>query len=76
MKSDLHDLKKVTLDLINNGSENKVTEKNQNLIEKIYGKESYPEENSSLDSVPINQEVQDISKVKSNEKYDDRNICL
>ena len=70
MKSDLHDLKKVTLDLINNGSENKVTEKNQNLIEKIYGKESYPEENSSLDSVPINQEVQDISKVKSNEKYD------
>ena len=47
-----------------------MTEKNQNLIEKIYGKESVLKENSSPDSVPINPEVSDIPKVKSDDKYD------
>lgn len=36
MKSDLHDLKKLTLELIKNGSAN-VQEINTNLIQKIYG---------------------------------------
>jgi len=36
MKSDLNDLKKLTLELIQNGS-SKVQETNQNLIKKIYG---------------------------------------
>ncbi|MEK9788049.1 MAG: sigma-54 dependent transcriptional regulator [Flavobacteriaceae bacterium] len=45
MKSDLNDLKKLTLDLMNNGVSESVQEKNQGLIEKIYGKES-PEETS------------------------------
>lgn len=36
MKSDLHDLKKLTLELLQNGS-SKVQETNQNLIQKIYG---------------------------------------
>jgi transcriptional regulator with PAS, ATPase and Fis domain len=36
MKSDLHDLKKLTLELMKNGS-SKVQETNQNLIKKIYG---------------------------------------
>ena len=36
MKSDLNDLKKLTLELIQNGS-SKVQEANQNLIKKIYG---------------------------------------
>jgi transcriptional regulator with PAS, ATPase and Fis domain len=36
MKSDLHDLKKLTLELMKNGS-SKVQETNQNLINKIYG---------------------------------------
>jgi hypothetical protein len=35
MKSDLNDLKKLTLELIQNGSQ--VQETNQNLIKKIYG---------------------------------------
>jgi transcriptional regulator with PAS, ATPase and Fis domain len=43
MKSDLHDLKKLTLELMQNGS-SKVQETNQNLIKKIYGqKESESE---------------------------------
>ena len=40
MKSDLNDLKKLTLDLIKNGTQSEVNEKSQSLIEKIYGKES------------------------------------
>ena len=36
MKSDLHDLKKLTLELMQNGS-SKVQETNSNLIKKIYG---------------------------------------
>ena len=40
MKSDLNDLKKLTLDLINNGVSKGIQEKNQGLIEKIYGKDS------------------------------------
>jgi transcriptional regulator with PAS, ATPase and Fis domain len=36
MKSDLNDLKKLTLELIQNGS-SKVQETNQSLIKKIYG---------------------------------------
>lgn len=38
MKSDLHDLKKLTLELIQNSS-SKVKENNKNLIKKIYGSE-------------------------------------
>ncbi|SFW37302.1 regulatory protein, Fis family [Sinomicrobium oceani] len=38
MKSDLNDLKKLTLELMQSGSSQKVQEENQNLIQKIYGK--------------------------------------
>lgn len=37
MKSDLNDLKKLTLDLMQNGNTNKVQESNKNLIQRIYG---------------------------------------
>jgi transcriptional regulator with PAS, ATPase and Fis domain len=45
MKSDLHDLKKLTLELIKNGSV-KVQEVNTNLIQKIYGSK---EKDSEID---------------------------
>ena len=70
MKSDLNDLKKVTLDLIKNSSESEIAEKNQNLIEKIYGKESYTQEKTNIDPVSLNSDVPDISKTKSEDKYD------
>ncbi|MGS2764187.1 sigma 54-interacting transcriptional regulator [Sinomicrobium sp. M5D2P9] len=38
MKGDLNDLKKLTLELMQSGSNKKVQEENQNLIQKIYGK--------------------------------------
>ena len=40
MKGDLNDLKKLTLDLIKNGKNSDFDEKNQSLIEKIYGEKS------------------------------------
>jgi len=60
MKSDLNDLKKLTLDLMNNGVSESVQEKNQGLIEKIYGKESSeetsqpPEESYKLEPYEAN----------------------
>ena len=42
MKSDLNDLKKLTMELMESGNSN-IQEKNKNLIQKIYG--SYQEEN-------------------------------
>lgn len=40
MKNDLNDLKKLTLELMQNGNNNKVQETNKNLINKIYGSNS------------------------------------
>ena len=68
MKSDLNDLKKLTLDLIKNGSQSEINEKNQGLIEKIYGKETAPEKNT-LDSVPIDTDSPKINKVEPLDKY-------
>ena len=68
MKNDLNDLKKLTLDLIKNGSQSEINEKNQSLIEKIYGKETNLEK-STIDSVPINNDSMKINKVEPLDKY-------
>ena len=70
MKSDLNDLKKLTLDLIKNGAESEINEKNQSLIDKIYGKEDpLPEEPKALDPVSYTPETHEISKVETVDKY-------
>ncbi|MDX1326998.1 MAG: sigma-54 dependent transcriptional regulator [Arenibacter sp.] len=50
MKGDLNDLKKLTLELLNNNDSAKVQEENENLIRKIYGKEEeiYTEEEEEV----------------------------
>jgi transcriptional regulator with PAS, ATPase and Fis domain len=53
MKSDLHDLKKLTLELMKNGSA-KVQEINTNLIQKIYGSNE-KESEISFEETPINK---------------------
>ncbi len=53
MKSDLHDLKKLTLELMKNGSA-KVQEINTNLIQKIYGNKE-AESEISFEEEPRNQ---------------------
>ena len=61
-------MKKLTHDLIKNGSQSEINEKNQSLIEKIYGKETAPEK-SVLNSVPIDTDSTKINKVESLDKY-------
>ena len=72
MKNDLNDLKKLTLDLMNNGTSESVQEKNQGLIEKIYGKDiddSEDRANDSLDVATLNPPVTQISKAENIDKY-------
>ncbi|UUC45724.1 sigma-54 interaction domain-containing protein [Flavobacterium cerinum] len=57
MKSDLNDLKKLTLELMQNGNTNKVQETNKNLIQRIYGTADETEipfeKQNSLDAIPV-----------------------
>ncbi|SEP79371.1 sigma-54 interaction domain-containing protein [Flavobacterium urocaniciphilum] len=61
MKSDLNDLKKLTLELMQNGNA-KVQENNKSLIQKIYGnteeKNAIFEEESRLHVLPVEEEVE------------------
>jgi len=61
MKSDLNDLKKLTLELMQNGNA-KVQENNKSLIQKIYGnteeKNTIFEEESRLHVLPVEEEVE------------------
>ena len=73
MKNDLNDLKKLTLDLINNGTSESVQEKNQGLIEKIYGKDTGSSDDAlddSLNLAPIDPPLTQISKAENIDKYD------
>lgn len=72
MKNDLNDLKKLTLDLMNNDTSENVQEKNQGLIEKIYGKETHDSEETSqesLDVATLQSELPQISKAENIDKY-------
>ena len=72
MKNDLNDLKKLTLDLMNNETSEVVQEKNQGLIDKIYGKETDRKEeemSSSYEALPFQAETSDISQLEAMDKY-------
>ena len=65
MKGDLNDLKKLTLDLIKNGKNIDFDEKNQSLIEKIYGEKSIVnEKEKTFSSVPLESETSEIKDDK------------
>ncbi|MDG1246976.1 MAG: sigma-54 dependent transcriptional regulator [Flavobacteriaceae bacterium] len=49
MKSDLNDLKKLTLELMKDDGSSDIKEKNQSLIEKIYGENDQIEDSNNLD---------------------------
>ena len=79
MKADLNDLKKLTMELMQNGNSNKVQESNKHLIQRIYGS---TEENSRefeemarperLPSQPINR-VEPIIEHHEDDDDDDDN---
>lgn len=61
MKSDLNDLKKLTLELLKNESTEKVQEENRQLIRKIYGEdEDIVDEESAVAVLPPSRGYQDL----------------
>ena len=52
MKNDLNDLKKLTLELMQDDSSSDVKEKNQGLIDKIYGEHEISQDSKSVDFKP------------------------
>ena len=72
MKSDLNDLKKLTLELMQNGS-SKVQEANKGLIQKIYGK---PEENAIFEEEPRVEMLPNQNNLIQEEFDDDENYLF
>jgi len=64
MKADLNDLKKLTMELMKNGNATEVQEKNESLIQKIYGNEEdaayedAKEDDIELLSIPENASIE------------------
>ncbi|MEL1243483.1 sigma-54 dependent transcriptional regulator [Flavobacterium sp. DGU11] len=74
MKSDLNDLKKLTMELMQNGNTNKVQESNKGLIQKIYG--SGGDNHSDFEDLPrpdvfTQQKVQRPEPVEHHDDDDD-----
>ena len=67
MKSDLNDLKKLTLELMQNGN-SKVQETNKGLIQKIYGK---PEENTMFEEQEQSVEMLPNQNSRDQEEFED-----
>lgn len=65
MKSDLNDLKKLTLELMQDGDSTKTKEKNQSLIQKIYNKS---ENSENIEDKPLEIKKEKFSNDK--DKYD------
>ena len=55
MKGDLNDLKKLTMELLKNNDSQKVQEDNENLIQKIYGKENDEVETQDTNELEVLQ---------------------
>lgn len=55
MKADLNDLRKLTLELMQNGNSSKVQESNKNLIQRIYGQDGQRENFDNLPSTQVCQ---------------------
>ncbi|WP_396138035.1 sigma-54 interaction domain-containing protein [Flavobacterium sp.] len=72
MKSDLNDLKKLTMELMQNGS-SKVQETNKGLIQKIYGN---PEENTIFEEKPRVEMIPTQNNMLAEEFEDDDNYLF
>jgi len=70
MKSDLNDLKKLTLEIINEGSSELVQKKNESLINKIYNEESSSSEINSLEAIPMKNKSNENEMITKNHQND------
>lgn len=74
MKSDLNDLKKLTMELMKNENANEVQKKNEGLIQKIYGDEDaedYEDTIEDMEVLSIPEKMSQLSEAidESNDKY-------
>ena len=69
MKNDLNDLKKLTLELMKQETSEDVQEKNQGLINKIYGKESVEENPQPLKALQLENQFQE-RVIEPEDSYD------
>jgi len=68
MKNDLNDLKKLTLEIMQGDDNSDIKEKNQGLINKIYGeKESY--ENQQIHNRPVDLKIDAEDKLQDKYEY-------
>lgn len=59
MKNDLNDLKKLTLELMNHEVSDDVQEKNQGLINKIYGQKTSDDSQEAFQALPVEKQLQE-----------------
>ena len=75
MKSDLNDLKKLTMELMKNGSATEVQKDNERLIEKIYGENDKDEafdsaiEDLEVLSIPEAKKAHEPAPIETEDKY-------
>lgn len=73
MKGDLNDLKKLTLELLQNNDSSKVQEENENLIRKIYGtngEDNKEEESKALKVLPLPEaRIETVPEIQQEDKY-------
>ena len=73
MKGDLNDLKKLTLELLQNNDSSKVQEENENLIRKIYGTDGEDikeEESKALKVLPLPEaRIETVPEIQQEDKY-------
>ncbi|MFK7832311.1 MAG: sigma 54-interacting transcriptional regulator [Winogradskyella sp.] len=74
MKSDLNDLKKLTMKLMETGSSSEVQKDNEHLIQKIYGEDKDDDFDSSIENlevlaIPEHSEVDDTTEQDTDDKY-------
>ncbi|MEM6515978.1 MAG: sigma 54-interacting transcriptional regulator [Bacteroidota bacterium] len=73
MKSDLNDLKKLTMELMKNGNSKDVARDNESLIQKIYGEEdksNYQEEFEDLEVLSIPEKIEQQETINESDNKD------
>lgn len=70
MRNDINDLKKLTLDLMQSGSTEKVQEDNKQIIQKIYNQDSDIDESSNVKVMRVNDSFSDTPNYEFAETID------
>ena len=71
MKADLTDLRKLTLELMNNSNSAQVQESNKSLIQRIYGQNDDSQIKQTNRSIPLNEHASSANKNHQTELIDD-----